>query len=181
MIFEEKTVSTNHIFKGRVIDVSVDTICLPDGKEATRELVRHPGGVCVVAYQDGFIYLVKQYRKPYEEVTIELPAGKLEYGEDHFEAGKRELLEEVGVVAKEFTYLGKAYVSPGFCSETIHVYLASGLENKSQNLDEDEYLDVLKVSFSDAVKMVMDQKIFDAKTIIGILKAEKILKEKNML
>ncbi|MBE7037505.1 MAG: NUDIX hydrolase [Ruminococcaceae bacterium] len=181
MIFEEKTVSTNHIFKGRVIDVSVDTVLLPDGKEATRELVRHPGGVCVVAYQDGFIYLVKQYRKPYDEVTIELPAGKLEYGEDHFEAGKRELLEETGVVSKEFIYLGKAYVSPGFCSETIHIYLALGLEKKEQNLDEDEFLDVLKVSFDDAVKMVMQGEIHDAKTIIGILKSEKILREKKML
>lgn len=180
MDFTEKTVSTQQIFKGKIFDVSVDTVCLPDGKVATRELVKHPGGVCVVAYEDEQIYLVKQYRKPYDELTIELPAGKLEYGEDHFDAGKRELLEEVGVTAKEFIYLGKAYSSPGFCSETIHVYLALDLEKKSQNLDDEEFLDVLKIPFSKAVEMVMNGEIYDGKTIIGILKSEKILNEKKM-
>lgn len=175
MIFEEKTTSTKHIFKGRIIDVSVDTVLLPDGKEATRELVKHPGGVCIVAYDDGFIYLVKQYRKPYDSVVTELPAGKLEYGEDPFECGKRELLEEVGMTAANFISLGKFYSSPGFCSETIYAYLATDLKKVGQKLDEDEYLDVMKVKFSDAVDMVMKGEICDGKSVSAILKADRIL------
>ena len=180
MIFEEKTVSTEHIFKGRIIDVSVDTVRLCGGKTATRELVRHPGGVCIVAYDGGFIYLVKQFRKPYESVITELPAGKLEYGEDPLECGKRELLEEVGMTAKSFSLLGKFYSSPGFCSETIYAYLAKGLESVGQKLDEDEYLDVYKVKFCDAVKMVENGEICDGKSVSAILLAEKALKKPGL-
>lgn len=177
MIAEEKTLEKTHIFKGRIIDVSVDTVLLPDGKKATRELVGHPGGVCIVAYDGENIYLVKQYRKPYDEVVTELPAGKLEYGENPFECGKRELLEEVGMTAENFVSLGKFYSSPGFCSETIYAYLATDLKKVGQKLDEDEYLDVLKVKLDDAVKMVMDGEICDGKSVSAILKAARILKK----
>lgn len=181
MDFTEKTISTKEIYKGRIFDVSMDYVLLPDGSEATRELVKHPGGVCVVAYEDGYIYLVEQYRKPYDENTIELPAGKLEYGENHCDAGKRELLEEVGVEANEFEYIGKSYSTPGFLNEVIHIYLALDLVKREQHLDEGEFLDVLKIPFEKAVEMVMNGEILDGKTIIGILKAEKILKERNLL
>ena len=177
VIVKEKTVETTHIFKGRIIDVSVDTVVLPDGKKASRELVRHPGGVCVVAYDGENIYLVKQYRKPYDEVVTELPAGKLEYGEDPLECGKRELLEEAGMTAENFESLGKFYSSPGFCSETIYAYLATGLKKIGQHLDEDEYLDVIKVKFDDAVKMVMDGEICDGKSVSAILKSAFVLRK----
>lgn len=177
MIAEEKTVETTHIFKGRIIDVSVDTVLLPGGKKASRELVRHPGGVCVVAYDGENIYLVKQYRKPYDEVVTELPAGKLEYGENPLECGKRELLEEVGMTAENFESLGKFYSSPGFCSETIYAYLATNLKKVGQQLDEDEYLDVIKVKLDTAAEMVMNGEICDGKSVSAILKAARILKK----
>lgn len=177
MIAEEKTVETTHIFKGRIIDVSVDTVLLPGGKKASRELVRHPGGVCIVAYDGENIYLVKQYRKPYDEVVTELPAGKLEYGENPLECGKRELLEEVGMTAENFESLGKFYSSPGFCSETIYAYLATNLKKVGQQLDEDEYLDVIKVKLDTAAEMVMNGEICDGKSVSAILKAARILKK----
>lgn len=178
MIYEEKTVSTKEIFKGKIIDVSVDTVLLSNGREATRELVKHPGGVCIVAYDGECIYLVKQYRKPYDEVVTELPAGKLEYGEDPFKAAKRELAEEVGAVSEGFDYMGKFYSSPGFCGETIYAYLATGITVREQKLDEDEYLDVVKVKLEDAVNMVMNGEICDGKSVSAILMADKIINNK---
>lgn len=172
----EKTVSSEPIFDGRVIKVRKDTAELENGETALRELVIHSGGVCVVPVTDeGEILMVKQFRYPFQEVLTEIPAGKLEVGEDHREAGLRELREETGAACGRFEYLGVCYPSVAYLTEKIHMYLATELTFDKQSLDEDEFLDVIKVKFEDAVKMVMDGSLPDAKTQCAILKAAKIL------
>ena len=177
MIYEEKTVSTKRIYDGIVVNLRVDTVELPDGKTALRDIVEHPGGVGIVAItDDNKILMVKQYRKPIEKAIIELPAGKLDKDEDHEVCGRRELEEETGYKAKEFTYLGYMYPSPGFDDEVTHLYLARDLYKGEVNLDEDEYLDVYKYDISEVKEMIMNNEINDAKTVIGFFKAMEYLK-----
>lgn len=172
MNFEEKTVDSTTYFDGQIIKLKVDTVVLPDGTRATRELVNHPGGVGVIAIDtDENVYMVRQYRKPYEEIVFEIPAGKLNYVEDPFECGKRELKEEVGVTAYNFECLGVYYPTPGFCDEKITLYLATNLQFGNTNPDEDEFLQVEKHKLDDLYQMVMNNEIHDAKTAIAILKA----------
>jgi len=177
MIYEEKTVSTKRIYDGIVVKLRVDTVELPDGKTALRDIVEHPGGVGIVALTDNNkILMVKQYRKPIEKAIIELPAGKLDKNEDIEVCGRRELEEETGYKAKEFTYLGYMYPSPGFDNEVTHLYLARDLYKGEVNLDEDEYLDVYKYDISEVKEMIMNNEINDAKTVIGFFKAMEYLK-----
>ena len=171
MIYEEKTVSSEKVFEGRIIKVKVDRVEMPDGSVATRELVEHPGGVGIVAITDkDEIILVEQYRKPLDKVIYEIPAGKLDPGEHHRTCGIRELGEETGLSAKVFDYMGFIYPSPGFTDEVTHVYLAKELTQGETHPDDDEFLDVKKVPFNTALKMVMDGEINDAKSVFGILK-----------
>ncbi|MDR0986617.1 MAG: NUDIX hydrolase [Ruminococcus sp.] len=169
MIAEEKTISSELILKGKIIEVRVEKAKLFD-KEVTRELVLHNGGVCVAAFtDDDEIMLVKQFRYPFKEALIELPAGKLEANEDHFTAGIRELAEEVGATADVYEYLGVIYPSVAYLSEKIHIYYAKSLHFGKTNFDEDEYIETLKIPFEEAVKMVLRNEIKDAKTVAGIL------------
>ena len=171
MIYEEKTVSSEKVFEGRIIKVKVDRVEMPDGSAATRELVEHPGGVGIVAITDkDEIILVEQYRKPLDKAIYEIPAGKLDPGEHHRTCGIRELEEETGLSAKVFDYMGFIYPSPGFTDEVTHVYLAKELTQGETHPDDDEFLDVKKVPFDTALKMVMDGEITDAKSVFGILK-----------
>lgn len=171
MIYKEKTVSSEKVFEGRIIKVKVDRVEMPDGSVATRELVEHPGGVGIVAITDkDEIILVEQYRKPLDKAIYEIPAGKLDPGEHHRTCGIRELEEETGLSAKVFDYMGFIYPSPGFTDEITHVYLAKELTQGETHPDDDEFLDVKKVPFDTALKMVMDGKINDAKSVFGILK-----------
>ena len=171
MIYEEKTVSSEKVFEGRIIKVKVDRVEMPDGSVATRELVEHPGGVGIVAITDkDEIILVEQYRKPLDKAIYEIPAGKLDPGEHHRTCGIRELEEETGLSAKVFDYMGFIYPSPGFTDEITHVYFAKELTQGETHPDDDEFLDVKKVPFDTALKMVMDGKINDAKSVFGILK-----------
>ena len=171
MIYEEKTVSSEKVFEGRIIKVKVDRVEMPDGSVATRELVEHPGGVGIVAITDkDEIILVEQYRKPLDKAIYEIPAGKLDPGEHHRTCGIRELGEETGLSAKVFDYMGFIYPSPGFTDEVTHVYLAKELTQGETHPDDDEFLDVKKVPFDTAIKMVMDGEINDAKSVFGILK-----------
>lgn len=171
MIYEEKTVSSEKVFEGRIIKVKVDKVKMPDGSTSTRELVEHPGGVGIVAMTDNDeIILVKQYRKPLDKVIYEIPAGKLDPGEHHRTCGIRELEEETGLSAKVFDYMGFIYPSPGFTDEITHVYLAKELTQGETHPDDDEFLDVEKVPFERALKMVIDGEINDAKSVFGILK-----------
>ena len=172
----EKTVSSELIFDGKIITVKKDKAELENGDVVTRELVVHPGGVCIVPVTDeGEILMVKQFRYPFQEALIELPAGKLEFGEDHREAGLRELREETGAVCEKFEYLGVCYPSVAYLTEKIHMYMATGLSFEQQDLDDDEFLDVLKIKLEDAVEMVMNNEIPDSKTQCAILKAARIL------
>ena len=177
MKLSEKTINSQAVFEGKIIKVKVDTVELPDGKTATREIVEHPGGVAVVALdKNNEVYMVRQYRKPFDKVCFEVPAGKLDNGEEPLSCGIRELEEETGMKANNFTYLGKFMLSPGFCHELIHIYLATGLYEGKINPDEGEFLEIEKYKLSDLVDMVMSNKIEDAKTVIAILKANEYIK-----
>lgn len=171
MELEEKTLSTKTIFEGRVIKVRHDEVELPGGKTSKREVVDHNGGVCVaILTQDDCIYLVRQFRYPYMEVIAEVPAGKLEKGEDPYEAGMREAHEETGCCPRRLFSLGKFYPTPGYCGEIIHLYWTNDYELKEQKLDEGEFLNVEKVPFDKALEMVMSGEITDGKTQAVILK-----------
>lgn len=178
MIIEEKTLSRNEIYKGRVLTYVVDTVDV-NNTTRTREMVFHPGGVGIVAIDDdNLVYLVKQFRKPYDKAILEIPAGKLEKGEDPKESALRELLEETGYKADKITSLGEFYPSVGYTNEIIHLYLATHLTKDKQNLDDDEYVDVEKISLDDLVDMIMSNEVKDGKTIAGILKAKEYLNKK---
>ena len=176
MDYEEKTKSVKNIFDGNIIKLRVETVELPDGKTATRELISHGGGVGVIAVdENGEVFMVSQYRIAAREMMMEIPAGKIDNGEDPLECGKRELIEETGYAAEEFTYLGTYYATPGYCEEKLHIYLARKLNFVGQHLDEGEFLNVKKYKLDDLCNMVMENKINDAKTAIAILKAKMIL------
>ncbi|MGN0602966.1 MAG: NUDIX domain-containing protein [Oscillospiraceae bacterium] len=176
MHLQEKTVDTEPIFDGKIIKVRKDKAELENGSVVTRELVIHPGGVCVVPVNEkGEVYLVKQFRYPFQEVLTEIPAGKLEVGEDHRSAGLRELKEEVGAECESFEYLGVMYPSVAYLTEKIHMYLATGLSFGEQSLDEDEFLDVEKMPLSQAVEMVISGEIKDGKTQTALLLAARKL------
>lgn len=175
MKLDEKTIEKKYIYKGRIINVRTDTAELPNGKQALREVVEHPGGVTVAALTDNDeLMFVRQFRYPYSEVLLELPAGKLEYGEDPFEAGKRELREETGAVAEQYTDLGKFYPTPGYCGEIIHMYAAKNLSFTSLDLDDDEFLAPERIPLEKAVEMVMNNEIRDGKTQAAVLKVAQL-------
>lgn len=167
----EKCVEKNTIYKGRIIEVRNDTVELPNGKLAGREVVDHCGGVTVAALtDDNCLLFVRQYRYPHDEVLLELPAGKLEPNEDPFEAGKRELLEEVGAIGKDYRFMGIAYPSPGCYKEELYLYACRVDSLGEYNPDEDEFLDVEKIPLEKAVEMCLNNEIPDAKTQILLLK-----------
>ncbi len=171
MELNEKTIQENTVFEGKIICVRNDDVLLQNGKTAKREVAYHHGGVCVVPLtKDGNVILVRQFRYPYKEVIYEIPAGKLEKGENPYDAGLRELEEETGYRAKELHSLGKFYPTPGYCSEIISLYFADNLEKTDQNLDEDEFLDVCIFPFKKALEMVMNDEIRDGKTQTALLK-----------
>ena len=179
MELTEKTVSSKYIFEGQVVRLRYDEVELPDGSFSTREIVEHNGGVAVAAITDNDeIILVRQYRHPYGEVILEIPAGKMEKGEDPFECGKRELKEEVGATADHYELLAVDYPSPGYCGEKIYIYYADRLHLGENELDEGEFLEVVKVPFEKAVEMVLAGEIPDSKTQIAILKL-KLLRDKK--
>ena len=178
MDLREKMISSQTIFEGKIIKVTLDQARLPDGSVAPREVVYHPGGVAVLALdEDNTVYLVKQYRYPIQQLLLELPAGKLDHGveENVLLGAQRELSEETGLEAAEWTYLGHTLASPGFCDEALHMYLARGLTRKGQHLDEDEFLDVVTMPFGQLVEQVMDGTITDGKTVSTTLKVKVLL------
>ena len=174
---KETKVSREEIFNGYIVHLVRDTITLPNGAPATREVALHNGAVCVVPVTDeGEIIMERQFRYPFDEVIWEIPAGKLDKGEtDHLEAAKRELREETGYTAEKYICIGDLYPSPAILSEKIRMYIATGLKKGEQELDEDEFLDVVKIPFAKVVQMILDGEIPDAKTQTAVLKAKLIL------
>lgn len=166
--FYEKTISTKPIFEGRIISLQVDTVRLPDGGTATREIVRHPGAVAVLAIIDGRMLVVEQYRKALERAQVEIPAGKLEPGENPYDAALRELEEETGYRARSLTHLQTFSTSPGFAEEVIHVYFADDLEKGEVNPDEDEFLTCEALTLDEALAYIRDGRIYDAKTLYAV-------------
>lgn len=180
MDYSEKTLKTEDIYNGNIIKVQNLTVSLPNGKEATRDIVLHPGASVVIPINEhGELYMVKQFRKPLDITTLELPAGKLDSAnEDPKVCAERELMEETGLRAGKIEHLISIHTTPGFCNEVIHMYTATDLTLGEACADEDEFLDVEKVHVSLLVDMIMSHKITDAKTIIGILMAERLIKGK---
>jgi len=171
----ERTIRTEPIFSGKIISVQVDTVELPDGRTATRELVRHPGAAAVLAVHDGKLIVVEQYRKPLGRMLVEIPAGKLEPGEDPMESARRELEEETGWRAERLELLHTFYASPGFADEKVYLYAAHGLSPGNRAPDEDEYLNVDLITLEQAEAYIREGRIGDAKTIIAV-QAWKLLK-----
>lgn len=167
----EKQLSTEEKFAGRVITVTLDTVQLENGNTSTREVVHHHGGAGVAALNDrGEVYLVRQYRYALDRELIEIPAGKLERGEDPFEAAKRELGEEAGLEAATWRDLGHMIPTCGYCSEIIWLYAAKDLTDVRQHLDPDEFLSVFTLPLDLAVQKVLEGEITDGKTIAALLK-----------
>ncbi|MCL1882054.1 MAG: NUDIX hydrolase [Oscillospiraceae bacterium] len=184
MEIREKTLSNEKIYDGKIMKIHKDTVELPNGNQAFREIVEHSGGVCVLPLTDcRNIILVEQFRYPFAKAILEIPAGKLELAERHnpLECGKRELFEETGYHAKEFVSLGEFYPTPAYCTEVIHMYLAKGLyvENAHNNdltpqnhLDDDEFLNVIKLPVSKILEMILGGEIPDGKTQAAVLKSK---------
>lgn len=180
MVFEEKTMKSDKLYEGKLLNLRVDTVELPNKKYSKREVVEHPGGVAVIPItEDNCIVLVKQYRKAVERFLLEIPAGKLELNEEPRQTAQRELKEETGFEARKLEYLLEFYTSPGFSNEKIYLFLASDLIEGETNPDAGEFVEVEKYSINDLIKMVERGEIIDSKTIIGINYAKKYLDEKQ--
>lgn len=174
----EKTLESKSIFEGKVIHVKHDKVELENGDTAMREIVEHPGGVCVAALTDKEeLLFVRQFRYPYKEVVLELPAGKLEKGQTPLENGKRELLEETGAIGREYMTLGKLYPSPGYCGEIIHLYFCKIDHFENQQPDEDEFVSMETIPLQKAVEMVLNNELPDAKTQVAVLKTAAIVRQ----
>ncbi len=171
MNLTEKQIDGKYIFKGKIISLRVDNALLPNGETAVREVVEHGGGVCIVPLtENNEILMVEQFRYPYSEVVLEIPAGKREKDEDPMKCGIRELREETGATAQKFEFLGELYPSPGYCGEIIYMYLATELSYGDTDFDDDEFLEVKRVPLKKAVEMIMSGEIKDSKTQTAILK-----------
>ena len=176
----EETLSCRTEWSGRVFSVETQRISLPDQSIHDREMVRHSGGSCILPLDDeGNCYLVSQFRIPYAEITVEAPAGKLDEGEDPRLCAIRELKEETGFTAKTVTDLGQIYPSPGYVDEVLSLYLARGLTRGEQSLDDGEFLQVIRVPFEEAVEAALSGELRDAKTVVALLKADALLRQRT--
>jgi ADP-ribose pyrophosphatase len=165
----ENTLEEELKYTGDFIKVVRTKVTLPDGREGHRDIVRHPGAVAIVAIKDdGKILVVEQFRKPVEKELLEIPAGKLNKGEDPLEAAKRELKEETGYSCEDIQYLGKIATAPGFCDEYISIYKATGLTKGNTEFDEDEFINLKEFSLKDLKIMIREGKIEDGKTIASL-------------
>lgn len=170
--FEEKTINTTSIYEGKVVDLRVDEVSLPNGKTAKRELIKHPGAVAVIPItKDNKIVLVEQFRKPLEKSLVEIPAGKVEIDEAPEVTARRELEEETGYTSNELSFVTSFYTSPGFADELMHIYITDELEkmDTQPESDEDEFVEVLELTLEEAKELVEQERIHDAKTNYAIL------------
>jgi len=178
MGFYEKKLDENLMFKGRLLTVTVSHVELQDGTVARREVVRHPGGVCVVPVdKNGNVIAVRQYRYAVERELLEIPAGKLEAGEEPADCALRELSEETGCTAEKIVSLGILYATPGYCGERMHLFLATGLTDGEQHLDRGEFLSYERIPLDEMVAKALNGEINDAKTVGGLLRAKAWLEQ----
>lgn len=176
MKLTEKTLSKDYKYKGKIINMRLDQAELENGTTALREVVEHPGGVCIGALtQKNELLFVRQFRYPYGEVVLELPAGKLEKGEDAFEAGKRELREETGAQGTNYQFLGNLYPTPGYCDEIIRLYACRVDSVGEMDPDEDEFIETEPIALEKAVELVMKNELPDAKTQVIVLKIAQLV------
>lgn len=166
--FDEETLEVKPIYEGRVISLEVNTVRLPNGETSTREIVRHPGAVAVLALVDGKMLVVEQFRKPLNKLQVEIPAGKLDAGEQPEKAALRELEEETGYRARSISHLQTFSTSPGFADEILHVYFTDDLEKGEVHLDEDEFLTCEAISLEQALEYIREGRICDAKTLLAV-------------
>lgn len=167
---EEKKLSSKKIFQGKLINLFLDHVKLPNGETSTREWVDHPGAVCIIPIlPSGEICLIRQYRYGPRQEFIEIPAGKIDKGEKPLDCARRELSEEIGYAAKKLTFLTKIYPAIGFSNEMMWMYLGENLNKTERNLDQDEFLELVPVTVQQAFDWVKSGRISDVKTIIGIL------------
>ncbi|MDM5199598.1 NUDIX hydrolase [Fictibacillus enclensis] len=166
----EKTLSTESVYEGKIIDLEIQEVELPNGNKSKREIIRHPGAVAIIAITpENKLLFVRQFRKALDKIIVEIPAGKLEKDEDPQKCAERELLEETGYECENLEYLTSFYTSPGFADELIHLFYTDSLkECKEQQPDEDEFLDVMEVTLEEALELVNDQQIHDAKTAYAV-------------
>ena len=169
MDLEEKTVQKNYIYRGKIVNLRCDDAALPDGRPCKRELIEHSGGACVLCVRDGKIALVRQFRYAYGEAIYEIPAGKLNAGEDPMEAAKRELEEETGLIAERLVHRYTLYPTPGYTNEKIYIYEAEGVSCGTQHLDEGEFLNVEYIPVKEVLRMVREGVIKDGKTVVAVL------------
>ena len=168
----EPTISSRHIYSGRIIDVRVDTVRLQNGRESTREIVDHAPSICVVPVDaDGNVLMVRQYRKPVDQFLLEVPAGGIEAGETPEEATQRELQEEIGHTAGNLLALSAFWLAPGWCSEYMYAFLATDLDPAALDSDEDEFIEVVRVPLSAALDLISSGQVQDAKSVASLLLA----------
>ena len=176
MIYEEKTLSSEYVYEGRIMNIRKDEVTVINGT-SSREIVEHIGGAaCAAITNDGKIALVKQYRKPFDEVILEVPAGKFDFvGEDPLEAMKRELREETGYTASEWHFLTRMKPSVGYTTEELHIFLAKDLTPGETDFDDNEAIDQVLIDFDEAFNMVTKGEITDGKTIVAICLAKNFI------
>ena len=180
MDLTEKKLKSEQLYDGKIVKLFRDTVELPNGKTALREVVRHPGGVIILPIDnDGNVHMVRQFRYAYDRVILEIPAGKLEYGEEPLAAAKRELEEEIGAKADSWVSLGDIWPTPGFCDEVQHLYLARGLTFGDTHPDEDEFLEQVKMPFAEVFAMAADGRMQDSKSIVALLRAGLLMEEER--
>lgn len=180
MLFEEKTMKSDKVYEGKILNLKVDTVELPDKGYSKREIVEHSGGVAIIVItDDNSLVLVKQYRKAVEDFVLEIPAGKLEVNEEPRETAIRELREETSLEAKKLTYLTEFYTSPGYSSESIHLFLAEDLIEVEARPEAGEFIEKVILPLDELKKMMDRGKIMDSKTMIGIYMAKEYLDGKQ--
>lgn len=168
-VLQEITLQKQSIYEGRVVRLELDTVRLPNGKTAQREIVHHPGAVAILAVtEENRVVLLRQFRKPCEQVLVEIPAGKLEAGEDPLSCAKRELQEETGFTAGTWKLLHRFFTSPGFADEQLHLYMASDLTKGSNHLEEDEFVQLFTANPEEVQRLLTEDQIHDAKTLIAL-------------
>lgn len=180
--FEEKTIRSERIYEGKIINLKVDEVSLPNGHTSKRELIEHPGAVAIVAITaEKKIIMVEQYRKALERSIIEVPAGKLEKGEEPETTARRELEEETGYTADSLQLIQSFSTSPGFADEVVHLFFAEGLRKSESGAvtDDDEFVELMEVTVEEAEQMMQDNRIYDAKTAFAVLWAKQRLSNEN--